>query len=302
MNNAVILFIFNRPDHTKKVIDGLKENNIEKLYVFSDGPRNKKDNELVQKTRDIVNGIDWCEVEAEYKDVNIGLAESVIQGITKVFSKGYDTVTVLEDDCVPNASFISFMEQSFKFYNDNEQVMHISGFGLPIKRHTKSDIYLTPYPCSWGWGTWREYWEQCDFYQEEKYRNLLNDPEKVRDFDYSGNAFSEFLQMQLDKQVNSWLIRWYFYIHEHSGRCVWNYQTLIENNGFDGSGAHNNRIDRFNQKNIGDRNINMDFRFEQDMQYNKRLIREFRRHFMGKSYIEKIKTSIYLLTGLIIGK
>jgi len=301
MNTAVVLFVYNRPEHTKAVLNGLEKNKLQKLYVFCDGLKKQEDFDKVEKTKNIVRNIDWCEVEFFENNKNLGLAQSVINGVSSIFKKEYDSIIVLEDDCVPNGDFLEFMNNSLAYYKDIPEVMHVSGFGLPIKKYTQADTYLTPYPCSWGWGTWKEVWQGCNFEQFDNYTKLLNDKHLKKEFDYPGAAFSEFLQMQLDGKVNSWLIRWYYYIFQNKGKCVWSYKTFIKNRGFDGSGVHKNKIDRFNQKNDNENKLEI-FKFEDNLSYNKNLIREFRRHFMGKKYTEKIKTSIYLLTGIIIGK
>lgn len=297
---AIMLFIYNRPAHTKRVLEGLKENNITELYVFSDGPKNEEDYEKVLETRRLIENISWCKVYNSFRNDNIGLANSIINGINSIIQKGYESFIVLEDDCVPKKEFIDYMKTALEYYEKNEKVMHISGFGLPIKKYTNADVYFTPYPCSWGWASWAKVWKKCDFNQIENYKLLLSDKEVKKKFNYAGEAFSDFLQMQLDGKVNSWLIRWYYHIFMNEGTCVWSYNSFIENTGFDGSGVHQNKLDRFNQKN--NLMTNKVLILEDDLNYNKKLIREFRRHFMGKKIIEKIKTSIYLLTGLIIGK
>lgn len=291
----VVLFVYNRPEHTLKVLEALKENNIEKLYVFSDGPKLEADLPKVKKVREIVSNINWCEVEYEFAEKNRGLAESIIYGVSKVFKVGYDKLVVLEDDCVPSPHFMNFMREAFEFYEDYDNVMHISGFGLPIKKYTESDVYFTPYPCSWGWGTWRKYWEACDFYQYENYKILLQNESLRKKFNYAGEAFSEFLEMQLKGQINSWLIRWYFYIFQNNGLCVWSYHSYINNKGFDGSGVHGNKIDRFNQKLKSDKEINEKIVFEENIVVNEDLIKEFRRYFMGKKLSERMKTVLYLM-------
>lgn len=300
-NTAVLLFVFNRPLHTKKVIEGIKACKIKKLYVFSDGPRSAEERKIVEEVRELINEIEWCEVVSNFRESNIGLANSVINGVNSIFKNGYERVIVLEDDCVPSVKFIEFMNQNLDYYEDYKEVMHVSGFGLPIKKHTNKDNYFTPYPCSWGWGTWKKYWDECDFSQNDAYTTLLMDSDRKKDFNYAGEAFSEFLEMQLQGKVNSWLIRWYYHIFQENGRCVWAYESMIENNGFDGSGEHSNKIDRFNQKKLK-KLSSKKFNLETNLQYSEKLIREFRRHFMGKRKIEKIKTAIYLLTGIIIGK
>ncbi|MEH7172726.1 sugar transferase, partial [Priestia megaterium] len=298
---AIVLFVFNRVKHTNEVLEGLNKNNVKKLYIFCDGPRTTEESHDVELVKDSIKKIDWCEVEAIYQDTNIGLAESVINGVNTIFSKGYDSVIILEDDCVPKKGFISYMKEALNYYKDNSQVMHISAFGLPLKKHTASDVYFTPYPCSWGWATWKEYWEDCDFYQIEEYNALLENKEMRKKFNYPGEAFSEFLKFQLDGKINSWLIRWYYYIFSKGGSCLWAYNSLLENKGFDGSGAHTNKIDRFNQRDFQDNYYNEGHGvvWEDSTKYNEGLIKEFRRYFMGKKISERFKTVIYLLTRII---
>ncbi|GGG21680.1 sugar transferase [Paenibacillus abyssi] len=300
-NNAVILFIYNRPDHTEKVIEGLRKNKIQKLYVFSDGPKTDSDRKLVEETREIIESITWCQVESEYSVTNKGLADSVIYGVSKIFSKGYKSVIVLEDDCVPNENYIRFMRESLNYYGSNKEVMHVSGFGLPIKKYTNADVYITPYPCSWGWGTWAEYWNNCNFNGINEYRELLNNKQEIKRFNYPGEAFSSFLQLQLDRKVNSWLIRWYFHIYSNHGKCVWSYDSLIENKGFDGTGVHKVRYDRFNQKkSVAGNNVKKKYILEDNMNYHTKLIKEFRRYFINKSIKERLKTILYMSTGIIL--
>ncbi|WP_180232398.1 sugar transferase [Priestia megaterium] len=299
--NAVILFVFNRPDHTKKTLQGLKENSVSKLHVFCDGARNLDEKKKVKEVRKLIDEIEWCEVEKHFSEINLGLASSVINGISKIFSEGYNSVTVLEDDCTPKKGFIDYMNKLLEHYQHNEKVMHVSGFGLPIKKYTNRDVFLTPYPCSWGWGTWKEVWEGCNFELLDEYKSVLENTELKNKFNYAGEGFSKFLSLQLEGKVNSWLIRWYYYIFSQNGLCVWSYDSLIANNGFDGSGIHKVKRDRFNQKAEAEF-TGKDIKFEDNFDLNKNLIREFRRFFIGSSLIEKVRTYIYLKTGFLIEK
>lgn len=297
MDTAIILFVYNRPNHTENVLNGLERNNIKELFVFGDGIKEEKDKMNVELTRELINKINWCKVNVEYSNENRGLANSVIYGITKVFNMGYKKVIVLEDDCVPKDDFIDYMKSAFEFYENDEKIMHISGFGLPLKQKIEKSTYITPYPCSWGWGTWKKYWEKCNFYLDDEYKDLLNDTKEIEKFNSSGSAFSEFLHMQLDGKVNSWLIRWYYYIFKNNGLCVWKTKSSISNNGFDGTGVHKVKFDRFNQKNIYDEK---ELRFESNKNLNKKLIKEFKRYFINKSFKERFKTVVYMYTGFVL--
>ena len=69
-----------------------------------------------------------------FRENNLGLADNIISGVNYVFSLGYDTVTVLEDDCVPQSNYFDYMECALRYYFNFENVMHISAFGMPLKK------------------------------------------------------------------------------------------------------------------------------------------------------------------------
>ena len=57
----VLLFVYNRPDHTRKTLYALTNNELAhqtQLYIFSDGPKSDADSETCQKieqVRKIIN-------------------------------------------------------------------------------------------------------------------------------------------------------------------------------------------------------------------------------------------------------
>ena len=87
----VVLFVYNRLDHTTNVIDSLKNNILAKetdLYVFSDAAKTENGLDKVNAVREYIRKTDWREsfqsvtvVEAEK---NQGLAKSIIGGVTEV--------------------------------------------------------------------------------------------------------------------------------------------------------------------------------------------------------------------------
>jgi GT2 family glycosyltransferase len=160
MDTGIALFVYNRPRHTERVLEGLRKNNINKLYVFCDGKKGNEDSKNVEDVRQIVESVNWCEVEIIKSDYNRGLANSIIAGIEYIFQK-HETVIVLEDDCIPDINFVKFMKLCFEKYRDNEKIMHISGYCPPIEIPTdyNYDAFFSYRPNSWGWGTWKRAWK-----------------------------------------------------------------------------------------------------------------------------------------------
>jgi len=299
---AVIYFCYNRVDHLKNSLPKILKFKKElPLFVFCDGP--KTHNKIkTSKVRDYVKQSikDKGSCKIIFRENNFGLANNVISGVNEVFNLGYDAVTVLEDDCIPYSNYFNYMESTLNFYKNFENVMHVSGFGMPLRHKPLKDTYITPYPCSWGWGTWKSKWLACDFEDKAYYNKILSDINLVKIFNWSGKSFSYFLELQTKKEVNSWLIRWYAHIFKSKGVCVWARDSKLKNIGFDGSGQHKVKYDIYNQKELN--NIELyDFQ-ENTTNFNKDVIKQFRQFFMGPNLIDKVKTVLYLKTGLLFEK
>lgn len=299
---AIIYFCYNRVDHLNSSLPKILEFKKElPLFIFCDGPtkhNTAKTTKVRNYVQQITNETENCKTTLRKK--NLGLANNVISGVNEVFNLGYDAVSVLEDDCIPYSNYFDYMEKTLNYYESFENVMHVSGFGMPLKNKPMKDTYITPYPCSWGWGTWKSKWVICDFEDQAYYQKILSNTYLTKMFNWSGKSFSYFLTLQAKGEVNSWLIRWYAHIFKSKGVCVWATDTKLKNVGFDGSGQHKVKHDIYNQREL----ISID---EYDFQnktttFDKGVIKQFRQFFMGPNIIDKIKTVLYLKTGLLFEK
>jgi len=242
---GITLFVYNRPYHTKKVLEGLKMNNISKLYIFSDGSKNHKDKAEIKEVRNLIRTIDWCETEIHISFENKGLANSIVDGVNYMLSK-YDRVIVLEDDCIPSSDFVSFMEECFDRYEETEEVMSISGYSPPIKIPTnyKYDIYFSYRFCSYGWGTWKKTWK---FFKGDN--NLQNKIKESRNFRkgvfLAGKDLIPMLEKRIKGENDSWAVFWSLNIVENKGFCINPVHSRIMNIGFDDSGIHSKFTNKF---------------------------------------------------------
>ena len=173
----VALITYNRPAHTKKVLNELSKHHIQNLYIFSDAPKNGNDVEKVNATRKLFKGIDWTQPNIIYQETNQGLAKSIISAVDLVFEK-YSTVIVLEDDCVPQKYFFEFMKKSLDKYENAENIYGISGYSIPLDTDVIIDYpfdnYFFPRIGSWGWATWKHKWNQRIDNLDLLYEKLIN--------------------------------------------------------------------------------------------------------------------------------
>lgn len=246
MRIATIIFTYNRPEHTTKVLDALKRNEIlpSKLFIFQDGLKESTNISDWEKVGQIIRNVEWCDTEVHIMSKNQGLANSVISGVSYVFEK-YDAVIVLEDDCVPHPKFMTYMIASLNKYEDQKQVYSIGGDTWPINLQKKrEDAYFCGRILSCGWGTWKDRWSQY----ERDYmilKRIKSNPESNERLSIWGSDLESQLIGNITGQCDSWAVFWALKVIEKGGYCLVPYESLIINIGYDGTGVHSgtNKID-----------------------------------------------------------
>jgi hypothetical protein len=174
----VLLICFNRPDTTQVVFDKIRAARPEKLYVAVDGPRAHKVGEdlLVEKVKAIVNQVDWpCETHYKFNPTNYGCAVTVSSSIHWVFETE-EYAIILEDDIVAPLAFFRFAQEMLFRYKDDERIGIISGNNFtPIPLQDDSDYFFAKYGHSWGWATWKRFWDSFDLNIEVNEKHLSMD-------------------------------------------------------------------------------------------------------------------------------
>lgn len=111
MTPPVLLLIFNRPDTTEQVFQAIRKARPRQLFVAADGPRkdNKNDKLKCVSARRIISKVDWdCQIKTLFHDENLGCGRAVSGGISWFFEHVPEGI-ILEDDCLPSASFFSIL-------------------------------------------------------------------------------------------------------------------------------------------------------------------------------------------------
>lgn len=241
INAPIVLFVYNRPSHTRRVLDALKSNLLaadSDLIVYSDAPRTEEQAAKVTEVREYIRGIDgFKSVSIIERASNFGLARSLIDGVTSVIDQ-YGRVIVLEDDLITTPYFLEYMNSALEKFSRAERVMQISGYMFPVEIETPEDACFLPFTTSWGWATWQRAWQHFDPLARG-YTALKNDGTKKWRFDLEGSyPYFSMLESQLRGEIDSWAIRWWLSVFLRDGLVLYPRQSLVENIGFDGSGTH----------------------------------------------------------------
>lgn len=242
MNLAPIaLFTFKRPEHTRRTLEALARNPefaVSPLHVFCDGPRRVDEEAAVHATREIVRGWPHAHKTVHEAPSNRGLAVSITDGVNRLCAS-HGRVIVVEDDLVVAPVFLDFLNRALDRYADEPRVMQVSGHMFPVDLPPGgADAVFLPFTTSWGWATWQRAWAQFDPHMHA-FEQLKSDRLLRRRFDLE-HAYPYFamLKKQKDGQVDSWAIRWYLSVFSANGLVLYPRRSLVNNEGFDGSGTH----------------------------------------------------------------
>jgi len=238
----IVLFVYNRLDHTKQTIESLQQNELakqSKIFIYSDAPKNKKNIESVKKVREYIQSVDgFKEINIIEQEINFGLAQSIISGVTDIVNR-YGKVIVMEDDLVTSPYFLKFMNDALDKYQYEKKIWHISGWNYPTLFNTNQDIYLYSIMDCWGWATWSDRWK----YFKKDTDKLLEEfsKEDIKRFNLDGYT-NLWRQIKLNKSgyIDTWAIYWYATIFRHNGLCLNPVKSYVQNIGHDGSGEHCN--------------------------------------------------------------
>lgn len=236
----ILLFVYNRPEHVRQCIASLQANELaaqSPLFIYSDAAKTPESREGVEQTRQFIRTIQgFKEVTIIEREQNWGLARSIIDGVTTQVNR-FGRVIVMEDDLIAAPYFLQFMNDALETYKDEPRVGHIQGCDF-TQDASLPDTFLIKWTGSWGWATWDRAWKLFNPNGKELLRQL-EERNLTRRFDFNGTyGYTRMLRRQIEEKNNSWAIRWNASLFLADILSLNAGRSLIQNNGFDGSGTN----------------------------------------------------------------
>jgi len=238
--SPLVLFVYNRPEHTRQTVEALKNNYLAQassLIIFSDAAKDEDDKIKVNEVRRYLKTIGgFKNIKIKERDKNYGLAKSIISGVTEIVNN-YGKIIVLEDDLITSPYFLKYMNDALDFYKDNQAVISISGYAYPVKVKLPETYFLRGADC-WGWATWKRGWDLFETNGKKLLGEIVN-KKLSREFDYdNAYPYTKMLKDQIGGRVDSWAIRWHASAFVKNKLTLYPGKSLVKNIGFDSSGTH----------------------------------------------------------------
>lgn len=255
METAVLLICYNRPVHTRMVLERILEAKPRDLYVFRDHPRGltpvgkgtsqqHPDVEKCQQVIDVVNDLtERSGIHVHYllPEMNLGCGPGPATGISWFFEHEEQGI-IIEDDAVPGRDFFGYCEELLDRYKDDENIRAIGSMHLDNRLYGDGSYYFSMMNRTMcAWATWRRAWKDFNLRMKETRAEELEACLRAYQCDRRMRRFwIERLKEIQEKNYwyKSWDQQFWMSIWLHHGMGIMPNVNLSTNIGFDGSGVH----------------------------------------------------------------
>jgi GT2 family glycosyltransferase len=230
---AVLVLACRRPEFTGRLLRFLVSAGVRDIHVVVDGAKDSsRDAELVARTREVVRGFDLPKDQLWLRDANLGGPKGVPEAIDWFFS-ARDRGIILEDDLLPDPSFIRFAAELLQVYENEPRVGAIHGWSSQLRTPPHS-YYFSRYAPGWGWATWASRWK--DFDREARLWFDVDHERVLRDIANGDASFVAYwmkvLQPVYAGGARNWDYRWLFTNFVLNRVTATASVNLVENTGF----------------------------------------------------------------------
>jgi len=259
MNTPVLLITFNRPEHTRRVLEAIMAANPEDLYVFQDGARvgNENDAKKCAEVRCVVEELTKdtnVVLHTLYSEKNFGCGAGPMTGISWFFNQ-VEKGIVMEDDCLPHPDFFGYCEELLEKYNkDDKKVLFINSTLYDDRWKCDASYDFSRYMVTGAWAGWRRTWQGFDLdLKDLDAKAFRKHVLQLTDNRAEANWwFSIVKEVQQDERKKSyWDYQMQIHLFRNSALTIHPKVNLVSNIGFDGAGTHT----LSNNDNRGDREV-----------------------------------------------
>lgn len=247
LNTPILLITFNRPTHTRKVLERIVEAKPKDLYVFRDHWRENRSGEqemceqVTQLIKDCRSKNADCTIHTFFPDHNLGCGPGPMTALNWFFSKN-EMGIILEDDAVPHPDFFPYCEELLTRYKDDESVRAIGSMNVDTHTWGDGSYYFSMMNrnlCAWA--TWRRAWNDFDLYLRDIQWQTLDKALLRYNCGFYEREFwlDRLKEAQKDGQGGkSWDMQFFMSIWLHGGKGIIPNVNLSSNIGTVGDATH----------------------------------------------------------------
>jgi hypothetical protein len=241
LDTPILFCNFNRPILTKQVFASIRNQRPKTLFLSCDGPRADHPDDVanVMAVREILKAVDWaCDVHTRFPEENLGCKHAISSAIDWAFEQT-EALIILEDDCLPSASFYGYCHNLLDRFRNEDRVMMISGNNFQPRPTSSNSYYFSRWTHIWGWATWKRAWSTFDVdvsswpqvRQSQQLMTLLSDP-----IEYA--HWTQTFEAQHAGHIDTWDFPWMYAVWANNGLSILPERNLVSNIGFGEEATH----------------------------------------------------------------
>lgn len=245
LKTPILLITFNRPEHTRRVLEAIMAAQPKDLYVFQDGVREgSADDSIkcvkVRKTVEELTKGTRTTLHTLFAEQNLGCGAGPATAIDWFFNQVGKGI-VLEDDCLPHPDFFGYCEELLDRYEHDEKVRFINSTLYDNRWKCEASYDFSHYMVTGAWAGWRRTWQGFDLcltsLDAKAFRKHV-----LRLTDNRAEAnwwFSIVREIQRDERKKSyWDYQMQIHLFLSNALTIHPKVNLVSNIGFDREGTH----------------------------------------------------------------
>lgn len=248
----LVVFCYNRLDYLQQTLLNLEKCELcdkTNLIIVSDGYKSNSKKQVIE-VRDYLD--EYCKISKFNNvtiinnEVNKGLGNNIIQNVSEILNN-YGRIIVVEDDVIVAPYFIKFMNDALDYFKENKNIFSVGGLTLPMNlpNYYNKDLIKTQRVSSICWGIWNDRWNLIDWNMPD-YKRFQFSIKQRKSFNEWGKDRSSMLDDQMNKKINSWAIRFDYYMWKNNMYNIIPIKTLANHIGENGTHSKNANINNMN--------------------------------------------------------
>jgi len=261
LTTPILLITFNRPDHTRQVLQRILEAQPKDLYIFQDGAREGNANDAAKcaEVRQVIDDLiinhqssiknqkssiynlqsSIFNLHTYYSSENLGCGKGPMTGISWIFDNVEQGI-VMEDDCLAHPDFFPYCEELLNRYKGTE-VKFINATLYDDSWMCIDSYGFSRYMITGAWASYREVWQGFDLdlhsLDANNFRKIVLDLTQNRaEADW---WYFKVLEIKQDKSKKSyWDYQMQIHLFLQRAYTIHPQKNLISNIGFDAEGTH----------------------------------------------------------------
>lgn len=268
MKTPVLLLVYNRPEHTERVLKRLKECSVDEVYVSADGPKNTADSKLTSEVKNVLQRYDSIIVKTRFSELNIGCKNAVVSGIDWFFNHIEEGI-ILEDDCLPSEHFFPFALDMLNRYREEQKVMMVGGNNPLGNWQSEGGHFFSRIGTIWGWTTWKNRWQSFNV-ELPQLNAFIDNSGFEKSFGPTDLAHyrKEVTLKAAAGKIDTWDYQWNAHILMNNGLAVIPENNLVGNIGFDALATNDRDLPNWIDNSVSAESVSVSVRkIEIDREY-----------------------------------